>query len=272
MSGSSPQAEQMADESMVRNLAAQAEAIWPQEAPLFARYRIPNGARVLDLGCGTGEISQRLLELLPEARLTGVDLEEGHLQRARTRCAGLGDRARFQTADALALPFPAASFDLVVCRHVLQAVPDARRVTAEIQRVLAPGGVAHLLVEDYGMLYSHPGELGSDLLWHEGALVFGESVGTDNRIGRKMFTLLTGLGFTQITADYLVIDSLRVPRDTLARIWEAWRDGYSAAMLQHTRLSREEIAGLWAEVIGATRDPSGYALWQIPVWSARKAG
>src|SRR4051812_35072400 len=52
-----PQAREMADESMVRNLAAQADAIWPQEEPLFDRYQLPAEASVLDAGCGTGEIS-----------------------------------------------------------------------------------------------------------------------------------------------------------------------------------------------------------------------
>ena len=59
----------MADESMVRNLAAQADAIWPQEEPLFRRYGQP--ARILDVGCGTGEISSRLATLFPAARVTG---------------------------------------------------------------------------------------------------------------------------------------------------------------------------------------------------------
>ena len=58
-----PQANEMADESMVRNLAAQAEAIWPQEKPLFDRYRLPIEANVLDAGCGTGEISLRLAQM-----------------------------------------------------------------------------------------------------------------------------------------------------------------------------------------------------------------
>ena len=55
-----PQADMMADESMVRTLATQAEAIWPQEEPLFARYRLPDQARILDVGCGTGEVSARI--------------------------------------------------------------------------------------------------------------------------------------------------------------------------------------------------------------------
>src|SRR5437773_1174216 len=98
---SSPQAKEMADESMVRNLAAQAEAIWPQERPLFLRHPAP--ARVLDVGCGTGEMTARLAELFGAASLVGVDLEESHLARARARCERFAARVRFQKEDALAL-------------------------------------------------------------------------------------------------------------------------------------------------------------------------
>ena len=75
MNPSSPQAKEMADESMVRNLAAQAEAIWPQEEPVFDRHPIGNG-KVLDVGCGTGEILARLAAKYPEATFVGIDLEE----------------------------------------------------------------------------------------------------------------------------------------------------------------------------------------------------
>jgi hypothetical protein len=50
-----PQATQMADESMVRGLDAQARAIWPQELQFMRRYVMPAEARILDAGCGTGE-------------------------------------------------------------------------------------------------------------------------------------------------------------------------------------------------------------------------
>jgi SAM-dependent methyltransferase len=69
-----PQARQMADESMVRTLAAQAEAMWPQELPLLRRYPLPEAPRMLDAGCGTGEASRRLAEAFPGARVLGVDI------------------------------------------------------------------------------------------------------------------------------------------------------------------------------------------------------
>ena len=82
-----PQAKQMADESMVRNLSAQAQAIWPQEVPLLRRYALPSEPRILDAGCGTGEASSRLAELFPRASVLGVDIVDSHLELARTRFA-----------------------------------------------------------------------------------------------------------------------------------------------------------------------------------------
>jgi ubiquinone/menaquinone biosynthesis C-methylase UbiE len=91
-----PQAKQMADESMVRNLAAQARAIWPQEAELFRRYALPERARILDAGCGTGEISSRLADLFPQAQVLGVDIIDAHLDWAGKRYASLASRLTFE--------------------------------------------------------------------------------------------------------------------------------------------------------------------------------
>src|SRR6266850_1980083 len=194
MNPSSPQAKEMADESMVRNLSAQAEAIWPQEQPIFARHPLPRGARVLDVGCGTGEITARLASLFPGASLVGVDLEATHLERARERCVALGDRVRFQTDDALALSFPSNTFDLVVCRHVIQAIPDAPRALAEMARVARPGGRLHVIAEDYGMLWCHPTESDADGFWQRLPPLYGRAIGTDLHVSRKLFTLLSDLG------------------------------------------------------------------------------
>ena len=270
MNPSSPQAKEMADESMVRNLAAQAEALWPQEEPIFARNPPPDGALVLDVGCGTGEIIARLARKFPNVSFTGVDLEEAHLDRARAKCARFGERVYFQREDALHLSFTDAQFDLAISRHVLQAVPDAARVLAEMARVLRPGGRLHLIAEDYGMLWCHPTDLDSDGFWQRIPNRYGPAVGCDLHVGRKMFTILADLGLRDVGVDYLVCDTLRVPRETFARIWEAWRDGYTDPIVQHTGVPREEVERRWREMIDCVRDPRGYALWQVPVWTAAK--
>jgi ubiquinone/menaquinone biosynthesis C-methylase UbiE len=270
MHPSSPQAKEMADESMVRNLVAQAEAIWPQEEPIFARHPPRPGARVLDAGCGTGEVTARLAERFPEAGFVGIDLEEPHLERARARAARFGDRVRFQRDDALQLSFADGVFDLAISRHVLQAVSDAQRALDEMVRVLSPGGRLHLIAEDYGMLWCHPTDSDADGFWQVIPSLYGKAVGCDLQVGRKMFTYLHDRGLRDIRVDYVVVDTLRVERETFARIWEAWRDGYTDSIVQHTGTPREEVVRRWREMIACVRDPRGYALWQVPVWTAQK--
>jgi SAM-dependent methyltransferase len=268
----SPQAKEMAHESMVRNLAAQVEAIWPQEEALFRRYQLPASARILDVGCGTGEIIPHLLQLFDGATVTGVDLEESHLALARQRTQRWGGRATFQTEDAFALSFEDQTFDLVVSRHMLQAIPSPSRALAEMKRVLKPGGRIHALAEDYGMLWCHPTPTDADAFWQVLPALYGKAIGCEVHVGRKMFGLLTELGMKDITVDYVVVDTLRVPREVFARIWEAWRDGYSETIARHAGVPLEQVERGWKEMLDCVRSPGGYALWQVPVWSAVKSG
>src|SRR5687768_14889868 len=106
-----PQGEQMADESMIRTLAAQIEAIWPQEKRLIDLYRLPRKLRALDVGAGTGEFSARVAELFPEAEVLGIELLPASVEHARRRHAALAPRLRFETGDAFLLAQPDDSFD-----------------------------------------------------------------------------------------------------------------------------------------------------------------
>ena len=127
MTDLNPQAKQMADESMVRNLAAQARAIWPQEVELIRRYALPSEARILDAGCGTGEISSRLANLFPRATVLGVDIIDHHLNLARSRYAKIAPRLSFEHQSIFELNAADRSFDLTVCRHVLHSIPYPER-------------------------------------------------------------------------------------------------------------------------------------------------
>jgi len=267
-----PQASQMADESMVRTLAAQARAIWPQEAPLLRRYTLPVEPRILDAGCGTGEAASRLAELFPQSRVLGVDIIDGHLESARSRYAALAPRLAFEHQSVFALDAADRSFDLTVCRHVIQSIPHPERVIAELTRVTREGGYLHLIAEDYGMLHFQRGALDPREFWHVAPPKFEAATGTDLYIGRNVFGILAAMNLKEIRIDYIIVDTLRVPRETMAAIFEAWRDGYAEVIGELTPISRDLAQAYFAQMIANVRDPHGYAVWMVPVVSARVPG
>jgi len=264
-----PQARQMADESMVRTLAAQAEAIWPQEVELLRRYELPRSPRILDAGCGTGEGAVRLAEEFPGATVLGVDVLDAHLERARRRAAPFGSRVRFENRSVFGLELPTGSVDLAVCRHVLQAIPGPEKAIAELVRVTRPGGRVHLVAEDYGMVHFPRRHLDAIRFWGEVPARFGAGIGTDPFIGRRAPAILAALGLASVTVHYVVVDTLRVAREVFAAIWEAWRDGYSSALAEHCDLSPAEVAAHFADQLATLRDPASYAAWLVPVVSGR---
>ncbi|HKW81686.1 MAG TPA: class I SAM-dependent methyltransferase [Casimicrobiaceae bacterium] len=269
MTDLNPQARQMADESMVRNLAAQARAIWPQEAPLLGRYSLPAEASILDAGCGTGEAASRLAELFPDARVLGVDIIDAHLELARSRYASLAPRLSFEHQSVYELAAPDASYDLTVCRHVIHSIPHADRVLAELVRVTRRGGWLHLIAEDYGMLHFQGGTPDPREFWNVAPQAFGTATGTDLFVGRNVFGLLATMGVEDITLDYIVVDTLRVPRQTFAAILGAWRDGYAEAIGELTPITRASAIAYFDRMIANVLDPQGYAVWLVPVAAAR---
>lgn len=269
MTDLNPQAKQMADESMVRNLDAQARAIWPQEMPLLQRYALPAEPDILDAGCGTGEGSSRLAELFPRAQVLGVDIIDPHLELARSRYARLASRLKFEHQSIFELKAADRSFDLTVCRHVLHSIPHPDQVIAELARVTRRGGYLHLIPEDYGMLHFQRAALDPRDFWHTAPASFGEKTGTDLFIGRDTFGILAAMKMNEIRVDYAVVDTLRVPRETFAAILTAWRDGYAESIGELTPISRESAVAYFNQMIANIRDPQGYAVWMVPVVSAR---
>jgi ubiquinone/menaquinone biosynthesis C-methylase UbiE len=269
MTDLNPQAKQMADESMVRNLDAQARAIWPQEIPLLQRYALPPEPRVLDAGCGTGEGSSRLAELFPRSQVLGVDIVDPHLELARARYARLAPRLKFEHQSIFELDAADNTFDLTVCRHVLHSIPHADRVIGEFARVTRHGGYLHMIPEDYGMLHFQRATLDPRNFWHQVAASFGEKTGTDLFMGRDTFSILAAMKLEDIKVDYIVVDTLRVPRETFATILTAWRDGYAESIGKLTPVSSESAVAYFNQMIANIRDPMGYAVWMVPVVSAR---
>jgi ubiquinone/menaquinone biosynthesis C-methylase UbiE len=174
---------------------------------------------------------------------------------------------RFENQSIFELRERDRTFDLVVCRHVIHSVPYPERVLAELARVTRPGGWLHLIPEDYGMLHFQPQSLRT--FWHEGPQAFGENTNTDLYIGRNTYSHLVKLGLEDLRVDYVVVDTLRVPRETFAGILEAWRDGYVESIAELTRFSASEATAAFNQMVTDIRDPGRYAVWMVPVVAAR---
>lgn len=264
-----PQREQMADESMVRNLTHQIAAIWPQETALLERYALTGPLRILDAGCGTGEATGRLATHYPQANVLGVDILDHHLDRARATHAAFGERVAFEHRSVFETGLPTDHFDLTVCRHVVQSIPFVERALAELVRVTRPGGWLHVIAEDYDMLHFPLDAPGVRDFWHEVVPAFMAHGGYDLCVGRHAVPLMTALGLTDVRLDFVHVDTARVPRETFAGILEAWRDGYAKPAAEVSSLTVAQTTAAFDAMIAAVRNPDRYACWHVPVVSGR---
>jgi arsenite methyltransferase len=108
----------------------------------WAMGRLVAGERVLDLGSGAGTDSLIAAQMVgPQGRVTGIDMTEAMLAKARAAAAEMGvANVDFVEAEAENLPFSDGSFDVVISNGVIDLIPDKDAVFAELFRVLAPAG------------------------------------------------------------------------------------------------------------------------------------
>jgi len=106
---------------------------------LVSRAQPKPGETVLDVACGTGVLARTAASMMAQGRVTGLDVNSGMLDVART-VPSEGAPITWVEGSALNLPFPADSFDLVLCQLGLQFFPDKERALAEMHRVLLHSG------------------------------------------------------------------------------------------------------------------------------------
>lgn len=104
---------------------------------------------ILDVATGTGDLVFHLHHLLPDSKITGIDLSAGMLEIARQKLTGLSEKERekiaFGKADCLALPFHDNEFTLASVAYGVRNFSDLLQGLKEIRRVLMPGGVACII-------------------------------------------------------------------------------------------------------------------------------
>jgi SAM-dependent methyltransferase len=119
----------------------------PVAEEFLAWLAVPPGGSWLDVGCGTGALSQKILAGNAPARVVGVDSSEGFVAHARAHVADA--RAEFRVGDARALLVEDGTFDATVSGLVLNFVPDQTKAVSEMRRATRAGGTIAAYVWDY---------------------------------------------------------------------------------------------------------------------------
>jgi SAM-dependent methyltransferase len=162
-----------------RRLDRQAEATRAFRTPLYERAGLAQAARVLDVGCGSGAVTQDLVAAATRGTVVAVDVDAAMARRTLE-----GGAAAVLRADGLRLPFPDATFDVAVCNLVLLWCRDPQGLVADLARVVRPGGTVLASMEpDYGGKVHWPENPLIDLVFQ------GEGIrrrGGDPHAGRKL--------------------------------------------------------------------------------------
>jgi SAM-dependent methyltransferase len=108
---------------------------------------IPSGAKWLDVGCGTGALSQTILEITSPHMVLGIDSSEGYIEFARKQIQN--PRVVFRLGDSQALPVESAAYDVVVSGLALNFFPQPNKAISEMIRALRIGGTVAAYVWDY---------------------------------------------------------------------------------------------------------------------------
>jgi ubiquinone/menaquinone biosynthesis C-methylase UbiE len=163
----------------------------------------------LDVGCGTGIFTELIARRSAPSRVIGVDPSQAQVDSAAARLAS--DRAGFRVADAQALPFADASFDVAAAALVINFVPDRVKAVTEMRRVVRPQGLVAGYVWDFAANASPSGPLraGMRRIGVEAPEVPGTSASTEARLR----SLLADAGLSDIAVRPITVNASYVDFD-----------------------------------------------------------
>lgn len=189
------------------------------------------GARVLDVGCGTGDDAREIAGRVgPSGRVVGIDLSEFLVNESRRRADGLGLPVEFRQGDVRRLDFPDASFDCARTDRVLMFVPEVETAISELVRVVRPGGWVVSSELDFEMQYL-------DGHFPDTTRKVFAAFATNNPqpcLGRQLRRLLAEQGLQNLKSVGRV---LRTPY----KVFRLAYDGLLAAAIQRGQLTEAEV-------------------------------
>ncbi|MEL0020672.1 MAG: methyltransferase domain-containing protein [Rickettsiales bacterium] len=177
-----------------------------QWSPAFERLlepaRIQPGQTVGDLGCGPGFLSEQLLQRVgPSGHVHAFDVNADFIDRTRARAtkAGLADRLTLHHLKDGDIPLASGVLDCIIAKNVMVYVDDPRATFAEFRRVLKPGGKAHAIDSDFGMVAIDPVPPDDWRALMDAAM---HAFRTPH-IGRKLYGFARSAGFREVDVQIL---------------------------------------------------------------------
>ena len=174
----------------------------PEMEPLLAPADLQPGQTVVDYGCGPGGLALELARRAgPTGHVHGVDLNKEFVGLARKALAeaGFGTTSTVHHVMDDKIPLANASVDRLVCKNVMEYVPDIDATLREFRRVVKPGGMAHIIDSDWGMLVVEP--LGHEKL---GELFEAAKLAYHTpHAGRMLYSGMKKAGFANVSVKIL---------------------------------------------------------------------
>ena len=218
---------------------------------LIAPAGVSPGHIVADYGCGPGGLAVELARRVGDhGKVIGLDINAEFLDKTRALAAssGLADRVETRVIENDLIPLADQSVDRVLCKNVLEYVPDPEQTIAEFHRVLRPGGIAHVSDSDWGAVIFEPSAERFARIMSAAAVAFRTPL-----IGRKLYGMFRRAGFRDIQVRVLAsADTSGALRPVLTN------------MASYARLSGQveetEIAAFLADIDRALEEQSYFAL------------
>lgn len=225
------------------------------------RIGLGEGWNCLDVGAGTGSLAELLSERVGDTgRVVAVDLDVRFLEPLA------GPRLQVERRDVRSEPLPAAEFDLVHARLVLEHLPEREAVLSSMVEAARPGG--WVLVEDFdwstAVAVDPPSELHAKVV--EALQGFFASHGYDPHLGRRLPRRLQSAGLEEISADTVAVQ-VQADRELGVPQWELLVDQLAPGMVAAGLLEESDVAAFHA--LWHDGDRVSFAPLMVSAWGRR---
>lgn len=255
-------------EAEIDRLKAQVEMSWEKEFRNLKWLGLSDGMKVLEVGCGPGFITEKLVERLPQSNISALDIDNNLLATAKQRLnKATNTNIEFIHASVYDTGLPEHEYDFVIARLVFLHLYEPEKAALEIFRVLKPGGKFVIIdIDDgiFGVVEPKDDNFQSVI---DKFIAMQGMAGGNREIGRSLPRLLKSTGFSNIEMDAISVHSDLVGREGFK---EQFNPKRFEAFYKFGYLSKSEFQSIDKAFENLMENPDSYALMFFLVASGTK--